>query len=564
MKIKKTFIQKLIKEEIRKVLYGDPIKQDVINLFAKARDAMDDPANKTEHTKELINSLESIGVVPNMAIDHLLDSEEIDQNFYIRCAEIHNEIVKITGGEEKRINAFAHFPKMDRSPEHSPKFQKPKSLSAFDQLDTRKDRKNLVHENKKFLFIKNLILESINESKKEELKSKFPELADKIDFLSSNGIVGSELQWATNQLSNNDAKDVLKNIQEFIKNKPKLKIKDINQYKTLEDLKTSLGNRELTGKEKEKKEKSSAQTFFSDENFAMIRPRSTNSSCYYGSNTKWCISANEGNRFAEYSRQDSKFYFIINKKSKDKKYAKIAYSILPIKNVSKIYLLKIDKSKDFIDGETIVQIHDSSNKRMSRDDVSKIIGAELENKLFSMMINDYKTGIPSISLTDEDEQDVINKIQNIIKSYNERNFEQLNKDVVEVDKFLRDIYGTKDYNKIMDKIIPYAKQNRILRTKFYMLMPSELSQIGYEELQKIHEDAYKNVKFARQNIKQDNLEKAKLNIEKAMLYFFESGRTFPYQGIKSQIYPSIENLIKDPTNEEIKQKILMNIKSILS
>ena len=146
MKIKKSFLQKLIKEEIRKVLYGDPIKHKVINLFVKARDAMDDPANKTEHIKELINSLESIGVAPNMAIDHLLDSEEIDQNFYIRCAEIHNEIVKITGGEEKRINAFAHFPRIDHDPniDQDPEFmRKPKNAEAYDQLDTRKDRKNL-------------------------------------------------------------------------------------------------------------------------------------------------------------------------------------------------------------------------------------------------------------------------------------------------------------------------------------------------------------------------------------------------------------------------------------
>ena len=143
MKIKKIFIQKLIKEEIRKVLYGDPIKQHIIELFVKARDAMDNPANKQDFIEDLISSLDSIGVIPNKAIN-LLDPEEVDQNFYIRCCEIHNELVKITGGEEKRINAFAHFPRIDRSPEHSPKILKPKSLSAFDQLDTRKDRKNLI------------------------------------------------------------------------------------------------------------------------------------------------------------------------------------------------------------------------------------------------------------------------------------------------------------------------------------------------------------------------------------------------------------------------------------
>jgi len=143
MKIKIKYIKKIIKEEVRKVLYGDPIKQDVIALFIKARDAMDDPANKQLFINELISSLNSIGVIPNQAIN-LLNPEEIDQNFYIRCCEIHNEIVNITGGKEKDINAFGHFPRIDHNPEKSPKFLKPKSLSAFDQLDTRKDRKNLI------------------------------------------------------------------------------------------------------------------------------------------------------------------------------------------------------------------------------------------------------------------------------------------------------------------------------------------------------------------------------------------------------------------------------------
>ena len=146
MKIKTSFIKQLIKEEVRKVLYGDPIKQQVIHLFVKARDGMDDPANKQDFIQNLISSLDAIGVIPNKAID-LLDSEEVDQNFYIRCNEIHNEIVKITGGEEKRINAFAHFPRIDHDPniDQDPEFmRKPKNAEAYDQEDTRKERDNLI------------------------------------------------------------------------------------------------------------------------------------------------------------------------------------------------------------------------------------------------------------------------------------------------------------------------------------------------------------------------------------------------------------------------------------
>lgn len=147
MKIKTSFIKQLIKEEIRKALYGDPIKQEVIHLFVKARDGMDDPANKQDFIQDLIQSLEMIGVTPNKAID-LLDSEEIDQNFYIRCNEIHNEIVKITGGKERNINAFAHFPRIDHDPniDQDPEFlRKPMNAAVTaGQKDTRKHIKNLI------------------------------------------------------------------------------------------------------------------------------------------------------------------------------------------------------------------------------------------------------------------------------------------------------------------------------------------------------------------------------------------------------------------------------------
>lgn len=147
MKIRKEYIQKLIKEEIRRVLYGDPIKQKVIHLFVKARNGMDDPANKENVIQNLIKSLKDIGVIPNKAIDSLLDSEEIDQNFYIRCVQIHNEIVKLIGGKEKNINAFAHFPRIDHDPDidQDPDFlRSPQSIQARDQEDTRKHIKNLI------------------------------------------------------------------------------------------------------------------------------------------------------------------------------------------------------------------------------------------------------------------------------------------------------------------------------------------------------------------------------------------------------------------------------------
>lgn len=141
MKIKKEFLNQIIKEELRSVLYGDPIKQKVIRLFVIARD--DRKINK------LIYNLNKIGVIPHEAIT-LLNKDEEDSNFYIRCVEIHNEIVKRTGkGKEARLDAFAQFPRLDHESERS--YDKnflipPKSAEAYVGEPVHLYKKNWVQE----------------------------------------------------------------------------------------------------------------------------------------------------------------------------------------------------------------------------------------------------------------------------------------------------------------------------------------------------------------------------------------------------------------------------------
>lgn len=139
MIIKKSYIEKLIKEEIQRALYGDDKKRQIIHLFIRAND--------DKNVDNLISGLKNIGVPPYKALD-MLSRDEIDSNFYINSCGIHNEIVKkLKMGKEKGIDAFAHFPQIDHDPniDQDPAFlRKPKSDAAYDQLDTRKDIKNLV------------------------------------------------------------------------------------------------------------------------------------------------------------------------------------------------------------------------------------------------------------------------------------------------------------------------------------------------------------------------------------------------------------------------------------
>ena len=138
MIIKKSYIEKLIKEEIHKAVYGDDKRRQIIHLFINAIN--------DGNVEKLINGLKNINILPYMALD-MLNRNQIDNNFYIKSCQLHNEIVKtLKAGKEKGIDAFAHFPQIDHNPDidQDPSFmRKPKSDTAYDQEDTRKHRKNL-------------------------------------------------------------------------------------------------------------------------------------------------------------------------------------------------------------------------------------------------------------------------------------------------------------------------------------------------------------------------------------------------------------------------------------
>ncbi len=115
--------------------------------------------------------------------------------------------------------------------------------------------------------------------------------------------------------------DVVRFFDEYAK-KGKLKKKDLYQY-TYEELEKAIAE---AGKVKTKGEikkeiKEDVDIIYEDEDLLILHPKTHQASCMYGKNTKWCISSKKSNyHFKDYTKQGSKFYFIINKKT-NKKYA---------------------------------------------------------------------------------------------------------------------------------------------------------------------------------------------------------------------------------------------------
>lgn len=134
--------------------------------------------------------------------------------------------------------------------------------------------------------------------------------------------VGQYSKWILDRVKNKSIKkeDTYKAFEDLklfnkIKNKLDISQRDINKYKTLNDLydviKPFEGEKskgEVTSEIKTKE----AEKIFDNEKWTVIVPKTEKASCLYGANTRWCTAAEKNNMFEEYN-QFGKLYIIIDK-----------------------------------------------------------------------------------------------------------------------------------------------------------------------------------------------------------------------------------------------------------
>ncbi len=147
MKINKKFLQRIIKEEIGKAVEEESLKREIIQCYVAAISANNNNfPDKNEPEKVLYKELKGLGIDPLDALP-MLSREEVPGNFYQNASHMHNTMVRLTGrGEEIMIDAFADFPKVNSDPSKNQDNQflrNPRTAQSRDQLDTRKDQKNL-------------------------------------------------------------------------------------------------------------------------------------------------------------------------------------------------------------------------------------------------------------------------------------------------------------------------------------------------------------------------------------------------------------------------------------
>lgn len=177
----------------------------------------------------------------------------------------------------------------------------------------------------------------LKEGRKEDLKkkysSKFVGREDDLDFI----LNISDLQdfnhkytdWVLKNMDmesrdfDMDVDVAVSLINFFDKYQSQLLKKDINQYNSIYELDTVL---ELfQKKEKDKELEKQADKIYEDDKFLVIKPKSEEASCKYGSNTKWCVTSKDSGHFGRYTSGKQALYFIINKtNSTNRNYSKVA------------------------------------------------------------------------------------------------------------------------------------------------------------------------------------------------------------------------------------------------
>lgn len=153
MKINKHFLSKIIKEEIKNVLYEEHIEQDLISAFVQYRNWITKNPTKT---KDTIPNLQAKlrKIAPSMSeqeILNLLDGK-IDRQLFTFAKNVLTMDKNVTNFSDKLDNY-----EMSISPEEEKSYQVynkkdpdpgfmrvPKDDAAYDQEDVRKDRKTLV------------------------------------------------------------------------------------------------------------------------------------------------------------------------------------------------------------------------------------------------------------------------------------------------------------------------------------------------------------------------------------------------------------------------------------
>jgi hypothetical protein len=217
--------------------------------------------------------------------------------------------------------------------------------------------------------------------------------------------------------------------------------RDINRYKTLEELEIEM---EDQGESVSELERSGAKILLSafEERpdpknpkkkelvrvgrFDLIRPLNVYSSCKVGVHSRWCIAATKSkNYYKYYTKAGFIFYTIIDyEKPKEDENSFFTYVFH-------------QPSREFRD------IYNTVDSKVDRTNVKNAIGQQNEEKLFDLMRDEIGELKQTMSVSDEGHYGFYSRLSKLLKAYEERfaEFEKATKTLKQYEKENPDSYG---------------------------------------------------------------------------------------------------------------------------
>lgn len=193
---------------------------------------------------------------------------------------------------------------------------------------------------------------------------------------------GKYVEWICKQYTIDPSRpehllDVVRMFDRLVQRK-KIKKTDIYKY-NLESLEQAIeGAKGVRTKGEIRTEiKADVEKVFENEDWLVISPKTYEAACFYGKGTKWCITGRIKEYWSDYTMRGVKFYFVMDKKDKDKKYAVAVYlsgemevydevdKIVPNERFKKIFKIEervwestIDESKGLISLLKVYKAHE--------------------------------------------------------------------------------------------------------------------------------------------------------------------------------------------------------------
>ncbi len=176
----------------------------------------------------------------------------------------------------------------------------------------------------------------LGEGRKEDLKKKYAkkfEGGTGLDFiLNISDLVDFNHKYTDWVLKNvdpesesfdDDVEYIVELIKDFDKYQNQFPKKDLNQYVSVNELDAVVNHARTKKKDKELEKQ--IDKIYEDDKFVVIIPKNEESSCKYGSGTKWCTTSKGAGHFGRYTSGGQLLFYIIDKKSsKPGNYTKVA------------------------------------------------------------------------------------------------------------------------------------------------------------------------------------------------------------------------------------------------